>query len=421
MPSTRPLLARFATRGLRAGAPFVAAGLLFATTLATARCGLFVSPGDYTSGDDALDGASDASASSDALVQPESVVLPDGNVVPASIGTLALMAGERQPTSADDDPAWSADAWSGVLGEDGRVVTWRIEKSAPIVGSFESGGLVGDTWVMINNGFGLGGDRGTAIQATGWAPGIVGDWRAARANGAPGGLDEYTRVFFGAHLLYVGGSRTNPGVDGGAPTTFLTKELHVADVDVAKNALSGTTDPGARLVFPRSRSAVIATATNLYVVGGRAAGGFTSTVEVAAADGAAGTVEAFAETSALMNAGAEHKILLPGVAAGEGFLFVAGGRINGGPAPTDVVISAKIMPDGTLGPFQNVNNLPKALRDFAFVAFKGRLYVAGGRGATERSDEVYSATIGPEGTLGAWDASNAKLPGARSDFVALAY
>ena len=77
--------------------------------------------------------------------------------------------------------------------------------------------------------------------------------------------------------------------------------------------------------------------------------------------------------------------------------------------------------DGTLGDWQTVTKLPSPLHDFAFVAFKGRLYVAGGVGAAARSNEVLSATINSDGTLGAWDASNAKLPGARSDFVALAY
>lgn len=416
MPPRRP--SRLATRALRASMPFVAAGILFAT----ARCGLFVNPGDYASGgEDSFDGALDTASSSDAATQPEVVVLPDGNVVPASIGTLALMAGERQPTSAEDDPAWSADAWSGILGADGRVTSWRIEPSAPIVGSFEAAGLVGNAWVMINNGFGLSGGRGVAVQTTSWAPGIAGDWRAARANGAPGGLDEYVRVFFGAHLLYVGGTRTNPGVDGGPPSTFFTKELHVADVDVTKNELSGTTDPGAQLVVARSRAGVFSTGANVYVVGGRFSGGITNSVEMAAVDGAAGTVEAFAEQSALVNGGADHKVFLPQVAEAGGYLFVAGGRTSFANAPTDVVLSAKINADKTLGPFQTVTSLPKALRDFAFVGFKGRLYVAGGIGTAARSDEVYSASVDADGKLGAWDASNAKLPGARSDFVAVAY
>ena len=144
-------------------------------------------------------------------------------------------------------------------------------------------------------------------------------------------------------------------------------------------------------------------------------------MEVAKIDVASGALGAFSKQPALMNAGADHKVFMPSVAAGNGYLFVAGGRINGASTPTDVVLSAKINADGTLGAWQNVTKLPSPLHDFAFVAFKGRLYVAGGVGAAARSSDVLSATIHADGTLGAWDTSNAKLPGARSDFVALAY
>jgi hypothetical protein len=400
---------------------FPAAATLLA--FASVQCGLLGAPGDYASG-----GASDVEGGAEGAVVHEggplsdgNVVLPDGNVVPASIGTIALMAGERQPTSPEDDPAWSADAWSGVLASDGRVATWRIEKSAPIIGSFDSAGLVGGTWMMIDFGFGLNGGRGSALQSTSWAPGIVGDWRAGRANGAPGGLDESSRVFVGAHLLYVGGTRTSPGVDGGPPSTFFTQEVHVASVDAAKNELGSSADSGQQLVDARSRCGVLATSTNLYVVGGRAPGGLTASVETAKIDVAGGTVQAFASQPPLQNAGADYKIALPSLVAAEGYLFVAGGRTNFAGTPTDVIVSAKINADGTLGAWKNVTNLPKPLRDFAFVGFKGRLYVAGGVGATERADDVYSASINADGTLGAWDGSNTKLPSPRSSFAALAY
>lgn len=403
----------------RLAVPVGAALIAFASV----QCGLLGPPGDYASGGTGeLEGGAEGGAGGDGGSPLDgTAMLPDGFVVPSSIGTIALMAGERQPTSPEDDPAWSADAWSGVLGADGRVATWRIEKSAPIVGSFDSAGLVGTSWMMINFGFGLNGGRGIALQSTSWAPGIVGDWRAARANGAPGGLDESSRVFVGSHLLYVGGTRTAAGVDGGPPSTFFTQEVHVADVDATKNELGSSTDSGKQLVEARSRCGVLATSTNLYVVGGRVPAGVTGSVETAKIDVGAGTLQAFATQPTLTSAGADYKLSQPSLVAAEGYLFVAGGRTSFAGPPTDVILSAKINADGTLATWQNVTNLPKPLRDFAFVGFKGRLYVAGGVGATERSDTVYSASVNADGTLGAWDASNAKLPSARSDFAALAY
>jgi hypothetical protein len=405
---------------LGAGAATIAAVLL---PFASAQCGLLGAPGDYASGgNDGVEASAETSLGNDATTQPDgAVVLPDGNVVTASIGTLALMAGERQPTSPEDDPAWAADAWSGILGADGRVATWRIEKSASVVGPFDSAGLVGSTWVMINFGFGLAGGRGLAIQTTSWAPGIVGDWRAARANGAPGGLDETTRVFFGARLLYIGGTRTNAGVDGGPPTTFFTNECHVATVDAKKNELGSSLDSGQQLVAARARPGVLVSGSSLYVVGGRGPSGIMASVERAGLDVAAGSVQAFTAQPSLKNAGADHKVWMPNVTAAAGYLFVAGGRTSFASAPTDIVLSAKINADGSLGAWQNVTSLPKALHDFAFIGFKGKLYVAGGIGTAARSDEVFSASIGADGKLGAWDNSNARLPAARSDFVALAY
>ncbi|CAN5924260.1 hypothetical protein BH11MYX4_BH11MYX4_50280 [soil metagenome] len=389
--------------------------------VATLRCGLLGAPGGYSgAGEDPGDAQPDASSLGDGPSTPDALVLPDGNV-PGSIGTITLMAGERDPTSADDDPAWSADAWSGILDANGAVASWRIEKSAPLVGSFDSAALIGNKWVMINVGFGLNGARGTAIQQTSWIPGIAGDWKAGRANGAPGGLDETTRAFFGAHLGYVGGTRT-VAVDGGT-NTFFTNEVHVADVDTTANALGASSDTGVQLLHARSRAGVLLAGTSFFVAGGRApvAGGITASVERSKVDLGAGTFEAFTDQPPMKDGAAEHKVFHPALVAADGYLWVSGGRTNGASAPTDVVLSSAIDPaTGALGEFQSATKLPKPLHDHAFVAFKGRLYVAGGVTGMGRSDEVYSAAIGAGGTLGAWE-PNAKLPGARSDFVALTY
>jgi hypothetical protein len=404
-------------------------GLVVLGSAALVGCGLLASPGDYTSGGTTDDpDAGDASIETTPLADgqtppPDAVVLPDGFVVPSSIGTIALMAGSRDPTSADDVPAWSADAWSGVLAADGSIAAWRIELAAPISGPFDSAGLVTGTWVLVNNGFGIDSTRGTAVQTTKWGPGIVGDWKAAAANGAPGGLVEFTRAFYGAHCFYIGGTRTNPGVDGGPATTFFTKEAHLSTVVPATPDLGASADTGIQLNDARSRPGVIIRDGAAYVVGGRAPvgpAGVSGSVEMANVDLATGTLQAFAEQPALMNAGSAYQVISPSLAIANGYLFVAGGRSNNVGAPTDVALSARIKADGTLDAFQNVTTLPTPLHDFAFVAVKGRLYIAGGVTTTTRTDAVYSATIKADGTLSAWRAET-KLPSPRSDFVALTY
>ncbi|MDB4940602.1 MAG: hypothetical protein JWP97_136 [Labilithrix sp.] len=401
-----------------AAAPLVSLSLGAACALA--GCGLLGAPGGYSGGDDdGLDGSADTASPPDAAPADTAVTLPDGNVVPGSIGTLAVVAGERDPTSADDDPAWSADAWSGVLDDEGRVSSWRIEKSAPVTGSIDSSGLVGTTWMMIDVGFGIGGGRGTALQSTSWGPGFTGAWVANGAFGYPGGLAEATRTFFGAHLAYVGGTRT-VAVDGGT-NTFYANEIHTAPIDASKNTLGPSVDGAVQLLHARARPAVAIGKDRAYVVGGRVpGGGFTGSVEMAPIDTGAGTFQAFVDQPSLTTGGAEHKVQSPAVALAGGFLFVAGGRAPGN-GPTDVVLAAPIDGvTGTVGDFKTLTKLPAPLRDHAFVAFKDRLYVVGGVGATTRSDAVYSARIAADGTIGAWD-TDAKLPGARSSLAALAY
>gem|GEM_PF-3462936 len=399
-----------------------ASALFAASALATAHCGLFADPGEYTAGGAPTEEDASADVSRDGgAVPPDAVVLPDGNAVPPPSGHIALVAGEREPLSPEDDPAWSADAYTGVIDVGGSVSGWTIEKSAPLVGSFDTGALVGTTWFMVSTGFGLAGGRGTALQSTSWSPGVAGDWHAARAN-PPGGLDEHSRVIVGSRVFYVGGTRTVP-VDGGT-NTFFTNEIHAAEIDTAKRELGGSSGTGKQLVVARSRPGLVYGSGHLYVVGGRFGGGITAGVEMVDIDAATGAVATVNEQPAMQADGADHKVFLPSLVVADGYLFVAGGRTSGTNAPTDVVLSSKIDPvTGALAPFQTLTKLPKALRDFAFVAHKGRLYVLGGvtAGTPARTDDVLSATINADGTVGAWSSANAKLPAARSDFVALAY
>jgi hypothetical protein len=382
-------------------------------------CGLLAPPGGYTGGgDEAPDGgAAILGPASDAAGAPDVVVLPDGNVVPASAGTITVAAGEHEPTSPADDPAWSGDVWSGVLDPNGVVASWRVEPSAPIVGPFDTTAIVSGKWFALGFGLGVGGGRGTALQSTSWKPGPGADWRAAGAN-MPGGLDEIARAFFGAHVVTVGGVRYQP-TDGGNVTVW-TDEVHVADVDVAQSTLGGFSDPGVALVHARSRAGVAVVGSYVYVAGGRVPGNLTASVEAAKVDATTGGVAAFAEQPPLQNAGQDHKVFEPEMTGGEGFLFVAGGR-NGANALVDVVLSAKIAADGSLGDFQSVTKLPAPVRDFGFVAYKGTLYVLGGLTAQGRTDKVYSTHIAADGTLGAWSTSNASLLGKRSNIVAVAY
>lgn len=411
------------SRSLRRPARLIVPLCAIMAAIASSQCGLLGAPGEYggasSSGDGAEAGADGATVGDGQVTSDGNVVLPDGNIVPASIGTLAVLAGERDSTSPDDNPAWSADALSGILGADGRVASWRIEASASFIGSFDSAGIADGRWFAINSGFGIAGARATTIQSTTWSPGIAGDWKGSRAP-TPGGLDEHTRVFFGPHVMFVGGTRT-VAIDGGT-NTFFTREVHSADVSGAE--LGNPTNSGIELLLARSRAGAIYAGDHVYVVGGRFSGGITASVERSPITIAIGAIGAFVDQPAMKVGGVDHRVYAPALAAAEGYLFVAGGRTNTAGAPTDVVLSSKIDPaTGNLGEWKTVTKLPAELRDFGFVAFKKRLYVIGGStvNAAVRTRDVLSASINADGTIGPWDNTNAKLPAARSDIVTAAY
>jgi hypothetical protein len=384
-----------------------------------AACGLFAPPGGYSAGDDtaATDGGgSDAPGTND-------VAQADGAPPPSSPdGTIVIVAGKRDPTSPADDPAWTSDVWIGDLDAAGHVAAWRVVPSASVAGPYDAVTASGGSLFTLSFGLGIGGGRGSALQSIGWGPGPTGTWHANAAN-MPGGLTDAARAFFGTQVVTVGGSRDVP-VDGGTQTIY-TKEVHVAAIDVAQTQLGAFGDPGISLLNSRSRAGVFSTGDHVYVAGGRSFAGLLASVESAEVDASMGSIGAFVNQPPLMNGGAEHKVYFPAMTATGGFLYVAGGRINNGATPTDVALVAPLSGD-TVGAWKNVTALPKALRDHAIVGRGTKMYVIGGEivvgSTTTRSDEVYSASIAPDGTLGAWETSaNAKLPAARSGIVAIAY
>jgi hypothetical protein len=99
----------------------------------------------------------------------------------------------------------------------------------------------------------------------------------------------------------------------------------------------------------------------------------------------------------------------PGAAAANGHLFVVGGANALGAQKT--VFSAPIHPDGSLGDWMALSQLPEPLTLPAVVAAYGYLYALGGQRANlSASDKVYRAAINADGTIGTWLLLPALLP-----------
>lgn len=389
------------------------------TAATSGACGLLAPPGGYSGGSEEITtneaGVSDGASPADVVVQPDSNV-----TVPGSAGTLVVFAGSHDPVSQDDDPAWSADVWSGILDDKGKVALWNIEKSAPIVGPFDNLAIIGGVLCTLDTGLGVNNGRAPTLQSIGWAPGLTGDWRASRVD-LPGQLDAPGRLMTGTHLITLGGFRTV--TDDAGTSTFAVKEVHPAAIDTATNKVGAFSSPGVSLLNARANAASAVVNGVLYVVGGRTGGSnLTASVEASSYADTDAKLDGFSNQPSLMKGGAEHKIYLPEVFGDRGYVFVAGGRTDTNGTPTATVQSAHVKPDGTLEDWVNVLDLPLPLRDFGVIVYHDVLYVFGGvtTGGT-RVDSVYSATINADGTLGPWDGSHAKLPAKRADIVGVAY
>lgn len=393
--------------------------LLAAASLAFVACGLFAPPGEYTAGGPDADVDLPDVVQRDAPVASDAEPLPDVVVEAGSAGTLVVFAGGDASTEPD---TWVAETHVGILDGDGRVVGWTTATAPSRPGYFEGLGLLPEAVYMISAGVTTGEGRGPSIQSIGWAAGPSGAFRASTVF-PPGGLVDHTYAFYGGYVAFVGGTRTTPGVDGGASTTSYVNEVHRSRIDTAEGDLDGTTDSTRRLVVGRSRSSVLYALGGLYVVGGRIEGGVSGAVDMATADGDSGALGAFTAQPELRVGGDVHGVFGAGLAYADGYLFVAGGRVDAANTPTAVVLSSKIDPTtGALGAFQELTSLPRATRSFGFAAHAGRLYVIGGvLASNERTAEVLVADIASNGTLGTWKTDSAPLPASRSHLVALGF
>lgn len=93
------------------------------------------------------------------------------------------------------------------------------------------------------------------------------------------------------------------------------------------------------------------------------------------------------------------------VAAYDGALYIVGGRGAGGAVLKQVVHARIERISGQIVSLADVTDLPVALEGHAAVAYRGHLYVSGGRSPTGLNARVFRAPIHATGALGAWTES----------------
>lgn len=185
-------------------------------------------------------------------------------------------------------------------------------------------------------------------------------------------------------------------------------DVHAATFDQA-GRLGGWTEV-ASLPAPRFHHAALASGPFIYVLGGLEATSSTNTVFRArvGTDGALGAWEAL---DTLPRPRSHQAAFVYGE-----HLYQIGG-LDGNPAgantPLNDVVSAPIRPDGSLGAWRQVGALDSAFATHGTFLHGGYVYVVGGVESNRRfSDRVQRAPLGPNGTIGPFEASD-PLPQAR--------
>lgn len=180
----------------------------------------------------------------------------------------------------------------------------------------------------------------------------------------------------------------------------------------ATQPLLGNWESGTPYPFPVYQIDPAVTATHVYVVGGRRpapGGGEENTNEVYyAAIHADGTLGSWQAATPLPVADQA-----PGAAAYNGWLYVITNNLG-------FVYRAQIQPDGSLGPWLSENQTPSGALSGGRLncrAYNGRLYTLGG-GWPPFESATYFADINPDGSLGPWVATT-PLPGARQHHAVL--
>ncbi len=150
--------------------------------------------------------------------------------------------------------------------------------------------------------------------------------------------------------------------------------------------------PGGRFAF-----AAVATAGNVYVIGGFLGGASDQTVVRA-------TIEPNGHLGPWQGVGQLNRSrgAIVGVVSGE-YIYVIGGAIGAG-LPTERSIErARVAPDGTPGPWELIGELPEVRYGAAGAVVGEYLFIMDGiTSGGNASMDTIRARIAPDGTLGPW-------------------
>jgi N-acetylneuraminic acid mutarotase len=150
----------------------------------------------------------------------------------------------------------------------------------------------------------------------------------------------------------------------------------------------------------------------LYVLGGHNGSAHQTTVYYATVN-ADGSLGSWNTTTSL-----PQGLSWGGAVVANGRIYTTGGATNSG--QTAATYSAVINANGTLGSWNTLSSLPKAIANHVLLRNGNNLYVAGGWDDSSSQSKVYYAPLQADGTLGSWTATT-DLPQTLHDHAGATY
>lgn len=189
---------------------------------------------------------------------------------------------------------------------------------------------------------------------------------------------------------------------GGRVPTGMTSEIYSAVIN--SNGTLGTWTLMGNLPIGYRMGQTLVTTNRVYILAGSTSGiasGVTDVVYTALIN-ENGTLGTWSTANPLAT-----KALGAPIVTTYNRVYLLGGY--NGKTGINTIQTAVINPDGTLGTWNIVGALPEVMEQSQFFSTKKRVYIIGGKNASGVTAKVYSAPINIDGTIGTWSVG-ANLP-----------
>ncbi len=333
------------------------------------------------------------------------------NLMTVTMGTRAgfIYKGTMYAMGGADATAASTVVETSAInnGGSGVVGTWNTTTSIATA-RFKHATVASNGYLYV-----LGGSNGSALSDVSYAPintdGTVGTW--ATTMSLPVARYFEAAVASNGYMYVLGGSHDTTDTQCNGSSSQYCNDVSYAPINA--NGTLGSWTSTTSFTTARFSTQAFAYNSYMYILGGATSSSVSTNDVQYAPINSNGTVGTWTATTTFTTG----RNGLSAVAY-NGYAYVLGGNDNS--TTYNDVQSAPIISDGTIGTWTAVLSFVGARVNAQAAAYNGYLYLMGGTVAGSASTDVQYATINTNGTLGAWSTTT-NFATARNSFGAAVY